>query len=303
MVVLCGAALLASALSANGPGPSCERPESGAEPWRIVVVVEGESDAAVASAVAAAGANVLATLSPPNADTDSACDAAGIAYLARIPARDVAALPFHPERVAAIRALRRLVALQVIDLDVLEGYETPETQAFAYATLKALFPDLLVVHALRLDPIGWDPGYLERFYRPELCDVVAPYFYPVGTTYLGTYEEDDRWPALLRTLLEQVAARTDAPAAILPVLQAFEQTGHPVSRGLLDRQVAVYREVWPSSNALAAFWWGGGLDEPLTGLVERPDMRASLAAFFGAAPSRPRPCAPEGPRPPVQSAP
>jgi hypothetical protein len=197
---------------------------------RIVVVVEGESDAAVASAVAAAGANVLATLSPPNADTDSACDAAGIAYLARIPARDVAALPFHPERVAAIRALRRLVALQVIDLDALEGYETPETQAFAYATLKALFPDLLVVHALRLDPIGWDPGYLERFYRPELCDVVAPYFYPVGTTYLGTYEEDDRWPALLRTLLEQVAARTDAPAAILPVLQAFEQTGHPVSR-------------------------------------------------------------------------
>jgi hypothetical protein len=303
MVSFCAWALLAGALSAETPARPCERPDLGAEPWRIIVVVAGEGDPAVASAIAAAGANVLATLSPPNAAADAACEAAGISYLARIPALDVAALPFHPERVAAIRALHSLVALQVIDLDALEGYETPDTQAFAYATLKALFPDLLVVHALRLDPIGWDPGYLERFYRPELCDVVAPYFYPVGATYLGTFEENGSWPETLRSLLEQVAARTPAPTSILPVLQAFEQSGHPVSRALLDRQVAIYRQVWPGSSALAAFWWGDGLDEPLTGLAERPDLRASVAAIFGAAPSRAHPCIPVGSRPPVQFAP
>lgn len=303
MILFCGAGLMAGTLSAATAQAPCERPASGGEPWRVVVVVAGEGDPAVASALAATGANVLATLSPPNAAADAACDAAGISYLARIPARDVAALPFHPERVAEIRALRRLIALQVIDLDALEGYETPETQALAGATLKALFPDLLVVHALRLDPIGWDPGYLDRFYRPKLSDVVAPYFYPVGTTFLGAFEEDGPWPGALRSLLEQVAARTPDATAVLPVLQAFEQSGHPVSRALLDRQLAVYREVWPDADALAAFWWGGGLDEPLTGLSDRPDLRASLAAVFGSAPSRGRPCAPAGARPPVQSAP
>jgi hypothetical protein len=297
------AGVAAAALLSKSAGSACERAALAPDAWRVIAVVAGAEDPATASALAAVGANVLATLSPPDPLTDAACASAGLRYLARIPASDVAALPFHPERVAEIRSMRSLVALQVIDLDALEGYETPQTMALAYGTLKALFPDLQVVHAIRLDPIGWDPGYLDAYYRPELCDVVAPYFYPVGTTYLGTFEDDDPWADVLRDLLAEVAARTPAGKPILPVLQAFQQSGHPVSRALIDRQLAVYREIWPEPAGVAAFWWGGGLDEPLTGLAGRADLRTAVASVFGAAPSRARPCETGASRPPVQSAP
>ena len=302
MLAISAGVLAAVLLPGTGSAP-CDRAALGPDAWRVIAVVAGAEDAATAAALAVVGANVLATLSPPDALTDQACAAAGIRYLARIPVSDVVALPFHPERVAEIRAMRSLVALQVIDLDAVEGYETPQTLALAYGILKSLFPQLPVVHALRLDPIGWDPGYLDAYYRPELCDVVAPYFYPVGTTYLGTFEDDDAWPGVLRALLAEVAARTPAGTPILPVLQAFEQSGHPVSRALLDRQLGIYREAWPEPAGVAAFWWGGGLDEPLTGLTGRADLRSALASLFGAAPSRARPCEIGSPRPPVQSAP
>ena len=49
----------------------------------------GEDDPAVAAAIADLGANVLATLSPPNAKTAAAAASAGVGYLPRLSLEDV----------------------------------------------------------------------------------------------------------------------------------------------------------------------------------------------------------------------
>ena len=189
-----------------------------------------------------------------------------------------------------MRAIPGIFGFQYFDEDVPEGYASPATQERAYTILKELFPAALVLYATRLDPIATDPTYLDLYFRPEYTDLVTPYFYPVGTTALGTQEEGDAWEARLRSLLTPVRARTPEGKDVLPVLQGFEQTGYPVGASFPLRQLGVYREFWPESRNVAAFWWGGPFAGPLFGLSDRPVLRNAFRRLFGGAPVRPSPC-------------
>jgi hypothetical protein len=258
---------------------------------RAVVVLTGETDPAVAEAIAALGANAVASLNPPDAAAGATAAAAGLVYIARMHTRDVLELPFDPAAVERLRAIPGLAGIEYIDDTVEEGYTSPATQARAYQILEVLFPDLLALYATRLDPVETDPFYLDHYYRPEFTDLVTPYFYPVGTTVLGPQQEDDAWEARLRCLLEPLAARTPTRERVLPLLQAFEQVGYPIRDGLVRRQLDVYAEFWPGNRNAAYFWWGGGTSEPLVGMSERPVVKRGVAESLGGVPSRPVPCA------------
>lgn len=275
---------------------------SAATGWRVVVVIAGESDPAVAKQVAALGANALATITPPRLETALAAESAGLAYLPRFSTREIDRLSGDAGRVESIRGMPAIAGFQYIDEDVEEGYASPETQARAYGILKALFPGRLVLYATRLDLVATDAGFLPGFYRPEFTDLVVPYFYPVGTTVLGVQEESDPWESRLLSLLVPLAAATPEGKPILPVLQAFEQIGHPVGGGLPRRQLRLYAELWPGNPNIAAFWWGGPLNEPLLGISDLPRLARGVQEIFGAAPSRPSPCR-LSPRSPVESRP
>ena len=257
---------------------------------RVVVVIAGEEDPAVAKGVAALGANAIATLTPPRLETALAAASAGLGYIPRLSTSDVDRLQFDPARVDAIRAMPAIAGFQYLDEEVTEGYASPATQERSFETLKALFPGRFVIYATRIDLIATDPRFLAGFYRPEFTDFVTPYFYPVGTTVLGTQEETDPWEARLRSLLAPLAAATPPSEPILPVLQAFEQQGHPAGGGLPRRQLAVYREFWPENQNVAAFWWGGPTTEPFVGIADLPRLSRGIAELFGRAPSRPLPC-------------
>ena len=269
---------------------------------RVVVVLAGEDDAEVARGVSALGANGIATLTPPRAETASAAQGAQLAYFPRLSTREIANLPSEASKVDAIRRMTSIAGFQYLDESVLEGYETPETQARAYGILKSLFPDRLVIHAIRLDPIATTPGFLADFYRPEFTDLVAPYFYPVGTTVLGMQKESDPWEDRLRSLLEPLAAATPAGKPVLPVLQAFQQAGYPVGGRLLQRQLDVYASLWPENRNVALFWWGGPTYEPFLGISDLPMLARGARRLFGAAPARLSPCV-TAPRSPLESAP
>ncbi|HEY2798392.1 MAG TPA: hypothetical protein VGK26_10935 [Thermoanaerobaculia bacterium] len=255
---------------------------------RAVVLVEGETDPSVAQAIAALGANTAASLNPPDPAAGANLAASGLSYIARILVRDVERLPSDAAAIARLRAIPALSGLEYYDDTVTEGYATPETQARAYGILKALFPDLLVLYAERLDPVATDPAYLDGFFRPDFTDLLVPYFYPVGNTILGPQQETDDWEDRLRALLEPVAACTPAGKGILPVLQAFEQTGYPLSGGLLRRQVEVYEELWPEHFNAALFAWTVGGE--LHGMSEIPVLRRAASALFGELPAPPMPC-------------
>jgi hypothetical protein len=247
------AILLASAAPLAG-GDCSRRGVYDPEALRAVVVIAGETDPGVAKGVADLGANTLATITPPRLETALAAQAAGLGYMPRLPTRDVERLPFDAARVESIRRMPAIAGFQYIDDSVIEGYASPATQARSYGILKALFPDRLTLYATRLDLVASDPEFLAGFFRPEFTDLVTPYFYPVGTTVLGTQEESDPWEDRLRSLLAPLAAATPEGKPILPVLQAFEQVGHPVGGGLPLRQLRVYAEFWPENRHAAAFW-------------------------------------------------
>jgi hypothetical protein len=257
---------------------------------RAVVVLTREDDPEIALAIRRTGANTLVTQRLPDTATAAAAAAAGLRYIARISVADAVRLPADPRFLAAIRGIPGLYGLEYLDEGVTEGYATPETQALAYGILKSLLPGLLVLYATRLDPIATDASYLDSYFRPEFTDLVAPYFYPVGTTVLGTQSTTDPWEERLRALLGPVAARTPADQGVLPVLQGFEQAGYPVGREFPLRQLEVYREFWPDNPHAAVFWWGGGVTVPFAGLSERPGLLAGFEGLFGAAPLRRLPC-------------
>ena len=166
------------------------------------------------------------------------------------------------------------------DESALEGYTSPDAQRDAYAFLKALLPGTLILHPLRLDPIATDAGYLDAVFRPQYTDALVPYFYPVGTTSLGTFTEGDDWESVLEPLLREVEGRAPGKP-VLPVLQAFEQRGFPVGAGFLARQLDAYRSVWPAITNAAAFEWGSPSDPgPLVGFSLRDDLREGLATLF-----------------------
>jgi len=253
-----------------------------------VALLAGESDPGVAEEIAALGANAAASLNPPDAAAGANLAAAGLRYVARIPVRDVERLPFDSAAVRRLRAIPALAGLEYFDDSVTEGYATPDTQGRAYGILKALFPGLLVLYATRLDPVATDPTYLDGYFRPDFTDLLVPYFYPVGNTILGPQQETDPWEDRLRSLLAPVAARTPAGKGIFPVLQAFEQTGYPVSGGLLRRQLEVYAELWPENSNAALFAWTGG-DSSL-GTDQSLVIRRAASALSSITPSPPVPC-------------
>ncbi len=272
--------------------PDCLPSADASDAVRAVVVVAGAEDPSVAAAIRGVGANTLAMQSFPTAAGAAAASQAGLRYIARVTSQEILRMWTDPALLAAVRALPGLAGFEYLDTSVPEGFSPPETQRFAYETLKSLFPDAIVLTATRLDPIAWQPGYLDAYFRPEFSDLVVPYFYPVGTTLLGTREQEDDWELDLRFLLSALAEHVPVGKGLLPVLQAFEQDGFPVDARLAARQWRVYREVFPKNANVAAFWWGGGVSEPLTGMAEKPRLQDGFRRLFGAAPSRAAPCVP-----------
>jgi len=254
---------------------------------RVVVLLEGETDPAVARSIAALGANAVATLKPPDPATGANLAAAGLRYIAPVLIRDVERLPVDTALLERLRSIPALAGLEYYDDAVTEGYATAETQARAYGILKTLFPGLLVLYALRLDPVATDPVFLDGYFRPEFTDLVVPYFYPVGNTTLGPQQETDEWEERLRSLLSPVAARMPPGEGVLPVLQAFGETGYPVSGGLLRRQLEVYAQLWPENANVALFAWTAGGS---AGMDDSPVLLRAAASLFGGIPSPPIPC-------------
>jgi hypothetical protein len=277
-----------AALQAQDCAP---RPSSQDGAISAVVVTAGAKDPGVAAAIRALGANTLVTQSFPDEAEAAAASAAGLRYVAPVTTGEILRLASEPALLASVRAIPGLFGLEYLDPSVPEGYASPSTQRWSYTTLKALFPSALVVFATRLEPIAWDPSYLDAYFRPEFSDLVAPYFYPVGTNFIGSQQQHELWEERLRSLLSPLAARLPPGKGVLPVLQAFEQDGFPVDARLVARQWSVYREIFPGNRNAAAFWWGGETVPPLTGMSERPQLLEGFRRLFGGAPARPAPCA------------
>ena len=288
--------LVASVGTAAAPAGTedCRPVSIGDAALRAVVVIDGSEDPSVAAAIRLAGANTFVTQSFPTAAAATAASGAGLRYIARVTIGEILRLRTEASLLTSVRALPGLAGFEYLDTEVVEGFSLPATQRFAYETLKRLFPSALVVTATRLDPIAWQPDYLDSYFRPEFSDMVIPYFYPVGTTLLGSRQQDDPWENDLRGLLRPLADRIPAGKEVLPVLQAFEQDGYPVDARLVGRQWSVYREIFPGNPNVAAFWWGGGAEKSLTGMSARPMLLAAFRRLFGAAPSRRAPCVAPG---------
>jgi hypothetical protein len=228
------------------------------------------------------GADLVATLRPPSAEIDELASSAGIAYLAFLTTDEISILAHDPSRISEIHGERSLAGFYYWDSQVLEGFTTPEAQGQAYSTLKLLFPDKLVLYPTRLDPIVWSPDYLDRYFRPEFTDLVAPYFYPVGTTILGEAREEDAWRERLAGLLSALAPRFPSDKDLLPVLQGYEQEGYPVSSSFLADQLAVYRKTWPTVSNAAVFAWRIAESAPLIEIADAPDLQAGACNLFSA---------------------
>jgi hypothetical protein len=258
---------------------------------RVVVLERENQDAAAWTAIATTGANVVATLQPPSAGTDAIASAAGLDYLAFLTTTEIESFAADPTRIAEARSERRLAGFTYWDSGVQEGFTTPEAQQRAYATLKSLFPDKLVLYPTRLDPIMWKPGFLDDYFRPDFTDLVTPYFYPVGTTVLGQAQEGDPWPETLDGLLSALAPRLPAGKGLLPVLQGFEQTGYPVRSRFLAEQLAVYRKSRPDLSDAAVFAWKiAGEPGPLVELAELPKLQRGVCTLFAALSPGPARC-------------
>ena len=248
---------------------------------RVVVLETADQDASVWTAIARMGANVVATLKPPSAGTDAIASAAGLDYLAFLTTAEIESFAADPVRIAETRSERRLAGFYYWDSDVLEGFTTPGAQQRAYATLKSLFPDKLVLYPTRLDPISWKAGFLDDYFRPEFTDLLTPYFYPVGSTILGLAQENDAWEDRLAGLLSEVARRVPEGQGVLPVLQGFQQDGYPLSARFPLRQMSVYRRFWPElSNAAVDAWRFAQPQPPLVELADLPTLQRGVCGLF-----------------------
>jgi hypothetical protein len=282
------AGILLTALFSLGPGLLFQIPRAPvALPpagIRMVVFEREEQDPAAWAAIRDLGANVVATLRPPSRELDDLATGAGVSYLAYLTTAEVEALSRDETRIAEVRSHRSLAGFYYLDSSVPEGFTAPETQQRAYSTLKQLFPEKLVLYPTRLDPIAWSFDFLDRYFRPDFTDLVAPYFYPVGTTILGEAREEDAWHQRLTELVSALASRVPAGKGILPVLQGFEQIGYPVSPHFLSRQLAVYRAWRPDVTNAAVFAWKFSPAEtgPLVEIAGRPDLQRGVCDLFTA---------------------
>ena len=247
---------------------------------RVMVFERDDRDAAAWTAIRDLGANVVAILGPPSAEIDELAGAAGVTYLAFLTADEISILACDASRISEIRSEHALAGFYYYDSQVLEGFTTPEVQRQAYSTLKLLFPDKLVLNPTRLDPIAWSPDYLERYFRPEFTDLVAPYFYPVGATILGEAREEGAWRERLEELLSALAPRVPAGKEVLPVLQGFEAEGYAVSSHFLTDQLAIYRKTWPDVSGAVVFAWTIAEIAPLIEIADRPHLQAGACNLF-----------------------
>ena len=248
---------------------------------RVVVLETADRDASAWMAIATMGANVVATLKPPSAETDAMASAAGLDYLAFLTTAEIEGFAADPVRIAEARSERRLAGFYYWDSDAIEGFTIPAAQQRAYTTLKSLFPDKLVLYPTRLDPIVWKAGFLDDYFRPEFTDLVTPYFYPVGSTVLGPAQENDAWEDKLAGLLSEIARRVPEGKGVLPVLQGFQQDGYPVSARFPLRQMSVYRRFWPDlSNAAVDAWRFAQPQPPLVELADLPTLQRGVCVLF-----------------------
>jgi hypothetical protein len=225
-------------------------------------------------------ANTLVTHSPPDPATGRAAEEAAVRYVAWMTTAEIESLSRDPGALARLASVPGLTGVYYEDDAAVEGYTSAEEQRRAYAALRSASARLLVLHPLRLDPIAWDPGYLDRVFRPEYTDAIVPYFYPVGSTVLGAFQESDAWRRVLCSLLVEVERRAPGKP-VLPVLQGFEQIGYPVDSELLAAQEAVYRSVWPDVSSASVFEWGlSAQDGPLVGLGFRTALVDGTRELF-----------------------
>ncbi len=265
----------------DGLDPGLVRPAT-LNPSRIraVVLERDEADAAALAAIRSLGANTVVTLNPPSLASGMAARAAGLSYIAFVTSADIERADGDPAFAESLRRIESLAGFYFWDDGVAEGYTAPAAQERAYAALKRMFPDKLVLYPTRLDPIQTDPSYLDSYFRPEFTDLVTPYFYPVGTTVLGVAQESDPWPERLSLLLSAISQRMPAGKRVLPVLQGFEQTGYPVSRRFPSSQMAVYRRVFPDCDNAAIFAWEIRVPGPLVELRDLPALAAGVFDLF-----------------------
>lgn len=228
------------------------------------------------------GANAVAILRPPGTEIDRLAEAAGVTYLAFLTTDEIGTLSHDASWISAVQSEHALAGFYYWDSRVPEGFTTPEVQQQAYSTLKALFPDKLVLYPTRLDPIEWSATFLDDYFRPEFTDLVTPYFYPVGTTILGEAREEDAWREHFRGLLAPLASRIPSGKGLLPVLQGFEQQGYPISSHFLSDQLSTYRRFWPDLSSAAVFAWKMGSPDPspLIEIAGRPDLQAGVCNLF-----------------------
>ena len=261
------AGLLASKVNASG--------------LRVVVLEREDQDAAAWTAIAATGANVVATLKAPSPGTDAVASAAGLDYLAFLTTAEIESFAADPVRIAEARSERKLAGFYYWDAEAVEGFTTPQAQQRAYTTLKNLFPDKIVLYPTRLVPIAQQTGFLDDYFRPEFTDLVTPYFYPVGTTVLGQAQESDAWEDRLAGLLSEMARRVPESKGVLPVLQGFQQDGYPVGARFPLRQMSVYRRFWPDlSNAAIDAWRFEQPQPPLVELADLPILQRGVCVLF-----------------------
>ena len=280
-LALCAAALGTRTIFPlqSPPREPVVRPPAG---LRVLDLERDEPDPAAWEAMRDRGANTVAILRPPQAAIDRLAGGAGLRYLAFLTTEEIATLPDDASRISEIRAEHALAGFYFWDSQVLEGFTSPEAQGQAYATLKLLFPDKVVLYPTRLDPIAWSPDFLDRYFRPEFTDLVTPYFYPVGTTILGEAHEADDWRARLDGLLSDLASRIPRGKGLLPVLQGFEQQGYPISSYFLAEQFASYRRFWPDVPNAAVFAWELGSPDsaPLVEIAGRLDLERGVCNLF-----------------------
>lgn len=258
---------------------------------RCVVMERDDLDPAAWQSIRALRANLVAKAAPPSAETDRVAGLAGLSYLALLTTDEIQGLAGDPAGLAELRGERNLAGFYYWDVNAVEGFTTADAQQTAYATLKSLFPDKLVLYPTRLDLIASSPGFLDGYFRPEFTDLVAPYFYPVGATPLGPFREQDPWQAQLSALLGALAARVPAGKDVFPILQGYESPGYPLTARFPAGQFEVYRRFWPGlASAAVEGWEFTDLEPLLAGLSVRPSLQEGVCGLFAGLQDRPARC-------------